>query len=702
MPRKGLIAVFALLLFGMAGWLAFDRWVTATELPNLLPRTSVVVEDRQGHLLRAYTVADGRWRLPASLDDIDPGYVVQLIAFEDKRFYRHHGVDPFAMLRAVAQAIWYRRLISGGSTLTMQVARLLEQGGTGRWHDKFRQIRVALALERRLNKSQILELYLQLAPYGGNLEGVRAASLSYFGKEPSRLTPAQSALLVALPQAPETRRPDRAPDAARAGRDRVLARMVGAGVLSANAARAARGESVPKARIAFPVIAAHMADRAVAERPGAAMHRLTLDRRLQQALEKLVLATMADKPPGLSAAIVVADHQTGEVLASVGSAAYLDHDRGGFLDMTRAVRSPGSTLKPLIYGLGFEQGFLHPETLIEDQATDFSGYAPANFDGRYHGWVTVRHALGWSLNIPAVMVLEKLGPANLLARMRRAGVRAVLPGSDPPGLAIGLGGMGISLEDLVTLYAAIARGGEALALVHRPAGVGPGKGGHLLTAEAAWQVGDILRGVASPDLAPDGDLAFKTGTSYGYRDAWAVGFDGRHVIGVWLGRPDGASVPGILGADLAAPLLFQAFARLKPKLVPLAAPPPATLLLAHQDLPGQLRRFYRGEGRFLALNGPEIDFPPDGARLELATGGQPLPLVIKVRNGTPPFTFFANGVPFLIARHQRQAELPVPKPGFLKLAVVDAMGQAERIEVELRPSQQSVLSLGQAALPTRR
>jgi len=690
------------LLFGATGWLAFDRWVATAELPGLLPVTSVVVEDRQGRLLRAYTVADGRWRLPVSLGDIDPGYVAQLIAFEDKRFYRHRGVDPVAMLRAVAQAIWYRRLISGGSTLTMQVARLLEQGGTGRWHDKFRQIRVALALERRLDKSQILELYLQLAPFGGNLEGVRAASLSYFGKEPLRLTPAQSALLVALPQAPETRRPDRAPDAARAGRDRVLARMVGAGLLSADAARAARGESVPNARIAFPVVAAHMADRAIAERPASAIHRLSLDRPLQQALEKLVLVTLADKPSGLSAAIVVADHQSGEVLASVGSAAYLDHDRGGFLDMTGAVRSPGSTLKPLIYGLGFEQGFLHPESLVEDQPTDFSGYAPENFDGRYHGWVTVRDALRWSLNIPAVMVLEKLGPANLLARMRRAGVRAALPGSDPPGLAIGLGGLGISLEDLVTLYAAIARGGGAVALVHRPDEVAPGEGPRLLSAEAAWQVGDILRGVTSPDLAPEGDLAFKTGTSYGYRDAWAVGFDGRHVIGVWLGRPDGASVPGILGADLAAPLLFQAFARLKPKLVPLSAPPPATLLLAHTELPNQLQRFYRGEGRFLALNGPEIAFPPDGARLELATDGQPLPLVIKVRNGTPPFTFFANGVPFLIAAHQRQAEWPVPKPGFLKLAVVDAAGQAERIEVELRLSQQVVLSPGPVVLPTRR
>ncbi|MFN3578154.1 MAG: transglycosylase domain-containing protein, partial [Tabrizicola sp.] len=284
-PRAGwVLALAACLWLGALGRDRFDAFIDATVLPPLAVEMSVEVLDRDGDLLRAYTVADGRWRLALPPDRVDPLYLRMLVAYEDRRFRDHGGVDLRSLARAVAQAVRNGRVVSGGSTLTMQVARLLEEGTTGKVAGKLRQMRVALALERRLSKDQILQLYLHLAPFGGNLEGVRAASISYFGKEPARLTPAEAALLVAIPQAPESRRPDRAADRAEAARNRVLARAVAAGVLDPDTAEAARREAVPGLRQPFPALAAHLADRVRAERPQDGQHRLTLDGDLQRRL----------------------------------------------------------------------------------------------------------------------------------------------------------------------------------------------------------------------------------------------------------------------------------------------------------------------------------------------------------------------------------------------------------------------------------
>ncbi len=685
--KRLILAGSLALSLAAAAMLALDRWVSHSPIPALDLETSVTVLDRDGLLLRAYTVADGRWRLPAGIDDVDPRYLAHLIAYEDKRFYRHKGVDTIALARAAGQALWNGKVVSGGSTLTMQVARLLEGGGTGRWGPKLRQMQLALALERRLGKEEILNLYLKLAPYGGNLEGVRAATLSYFGKEPKRLTAAQSALLVALPQSPETRRPDRAANTALQARNRVLVRLAAAGALSVDEARAATLEVLPSTRLAFPAIAPHLADRQRAGQPLATTHRLTVRRALQQALETLAEWHVNAESDGLSAALLVMDHQSGEILASVGSSGFLDHDRQGFIDMTRAVRSPGSTLKPLIYGLAFEAGLAHPETLMEDRPTAFGTYAPRNFNKEFYGTLSAREALQYSLNIPAVALLEAIGPVQLVARMRRAGVEARLPGDAPPGLAIALGGIGLSLHDLVVLYAAMANGGQPVAVQHAENDAAQSPVKQLMSAEAAWQVGEILTGVVGPELARRGDLAYKTGTSYGYRDAWAIGFDGRHVIGVWLGRPDGASVPGILGADLAAPLLFEAFGRLKPELDPMPPPPPATLIVSHSDLPMNLKHFHGANALFApSRDAPEIAFPPDGAAIELGFSdhGSDMPLVLKVRNGVPPFTWIADGSAFLIAIRERQAEYQPEGPGFLEISVVDARGRSQKALVELR------------------
>lgn len=677
---RAVIGVAAALWLAAVGRDGFDDWVAATVLPPLVPETSVLVEDRDGRLLRAYTVADGRWRLALAPDAVDPQFLRMLVAYEDGRFADHGGVDLRALVRAVAQAVWNGGVVSGGSTLTMQVARLLEEGGTGRLEGKLRQMRVALALERRLTKAQILGLYLQLAPYGGNIEGARAASLAYFGKEPGRLTPAEAALLVAIPQSPEGRRPDRHPDRAADARDRVLERAVAKGILPADQAEAARTEPVPVARRPVPALAPHLADRARRAEPAAQVLRLTVDRGLQVALEGLAAETVQHQGDRLQVAIVAADHLTGDILASVGSAAFVADARQGFVDMTQAARSPGSTLKPLVYALAFDDGLAHPETMIEDRPLRFGTYAPQNFDRQYRGTVRVRQALQLSLNIPVVELTDAMGPARILVALDKAGLQHRLPPGEP-GLAIALGGIGISLQDMVQLYAALARGGVALPLRWRLDGADGAEGARIVSRAAAWQVGDILAGLPPPPGAPTNRLAYKTGTSYGHRDAWAIGFDGRHVVGVWLGRADGTPVPGAFGADLAAPVLFQAFARLKPALTPQPPAPPETLLVATAQLPPPLQRFRSREAAFeLGRDAPTVAFPPDGAEVERLPEG----VMVRVDGGRGPFTWLADGAPVVMGERGRETVLPLRGTGFTTLSVIDAEGRAARTRIRLR------------------
>ncbi|MCY1127835.1 penicillin-binding protein 1C [Frigidibacter sp. RF13] len=652
-----------------------DQWVAATDLPPLVIDTSVEVRDRDGALLRAFTVADGRWRLDPG--PVDPLFLKMLVGFEDGRFYSHSGIDPMAIARAGLQALWNGRVVSGGSTLTMQVARLLEDSGTGRWQGKLRQMRLALALERRLTKAEILDLYLRIAPYGGNLEGVRAASLAYFGKEPRHLTPAEAALLVAIPQSPEARRPDRFPGAAAEARARVLARMEGQGVLTAERVAAAETEPVPTARRPFPDHAALLAEALRRADPVKRLHLTTLDGDLQASLEKLAAPAAAGAGERLSVAILVADHRTGEILASVGTADWGDERRQGFVDMTEALRSPGSTLKPFVYALAFDQGLAHPETLIDDRPVAFGTYAPQNFDRAFRGTLTVREALQASLNIPVVSLTDAIGPANLLAALRRAGARPQIPGGQP-GLAVALGGLGISLKDLVQSYAALARLGQPIQLSAEPGGATelPQR---LFAPEAAWLVDDILAGLPPPPGAAPGRLAYKTGTSYGHRDALAIGFDGGHVAGVWMGRADGTPVPGAFGGELAAPLLFEVFGRLKPRFDPLPPPPPATLILPNARLPQPLRTFRPRGAAFAeaAPDAPKVAFPPDGATLDAPDGA----VTVKVRDGSAPFLWLVNGTPAALGQTGRESLLALGGPGFYRLSVIDAEGRSAAVAV---------------------
>jgi penicillin-binding protein 1C len=431
----------------------------------------------------------------------------------------------------------------------------------------------------------------------------------------------------------------------------------------------------------MPTLAPHAADQAVAASAGAKVIALTIDANVQKPLEDLARSRAHALGPDVSVAIVAIDHATGEVLARVAGADYFDERRAGQVDMTQAVRSPGSTLKPFIYGLAFEDGLIHPETLIEDRPVRYGSYAPENFDLTFQGTVSVRKALQMSLNVPAVTLLDAIHANRLTARISDAGVRFVLPRGEAPGLAMGLGGVGITLGDLTMLYGGLARGGNTLALTERRGALEAPAQRRLLDPVAAWYVGNVLIGTPPPENAVGGRIAFKTGTSYGYRDAWSVGFDGRRTVGVWVGRPDGAPIPGLVGRTAAAPILFDAFARLGGLPAALTKAPKGAVFAANNRLPVPLQRFRPGSlAGDSTGTAPRIMFPPNGARL--AAEGQS-EMALKVSGGVQPFTLLVNGVPRPAQSGQRTLFFTPDGPGFARLTVMDARGIADSVVIRI-------------------
>lgn len=636
-------------------------------------RASDVVADASGEMLRPFITADGMWRLPVTADRVDPLYVRMLLAYEDQRFPWHPGVDPLALVRAVGQMAGSGRVVSGASTLTMQVARLLEPRPRT-VAAKLIEMARALQLEVRLGKGDILDIYLTLAPYGGNLEGVRAASLAWFGKEPRQLTAAQAALLVVMPQRPAALRPDRHPEAAKAARDKVLDRMASLGVLTPEQADEARRDPLPARRRAFPQLAPHLAERL--RQPGEL--RTTVQARLQRRAERFLETLVLDADS--SVAVLVVDNASRAVVAYVGALDYLDGKRFGAIDMVRAVRSPGSTLKPLAYAMAFDDGILHPETVLLDQPTSFAGYAPTNFSDAFAGDVTAREALQMSLNVPAVAVLDRLGPLRFATRLKEAGVTLRLPrGADGPGLPVILGGAGVTLEELATLYAGFANKGMVGPLRLRPADESPAR--RLFGEAAAWQLEDILAEAPPPPERSGAQgrvdrrrIAFKTGTSYGFRDAWAVGWDRLHTVAVWVGRPDGTPSPTRYGRNSAAPLLFDIFGLLPapPPQLARSAPPPGVSL----TVPPALVRWQRQEG-------PSIVFPPDGAVLDLGSAQAGVQLVAK--GGAGVLAWLVNDRPLDVDPWTSHQTWWTPDgPGASRITVKDAEGRSATVEVWLR------------------
>jgi penicillin-binding protein 1C len=676
----------------LLGLAAFAAAYLSLPSPNLnrSRNLSVLVLARDGSILRGFLTHDGKWRLPVAPAEVDPIYQRMLIAAEDQRFAEHPGIDPFAMLRALGQFVAHGHVVSGASTLTMQSVRLLERRSRT-LTSKLIEMAEALALERRTSKDDVVAIYETLAPFGGNLEGVRAASLAYLEKEPTQLTAAEAALLVAIPRSPERLRPDRHPDVARAARDAVLRRMAENGVISKQAESEALAEPVPTARLAMPFHAPHLARALRDAEPTLAVQSTTIDPLLQRRVEALLHSELTGLDPHATLAALMIDNRDRRVLAYVGNAAFSAAGRRGTIDMARAVRSPGSALKPFLYAMAFDRLLLHPETMLDDRRRYFGDYAPSDFDGRFQGEVSAREALQYSLNVPAVAVLERLGPSRFIAALASCGIHLHLPQpSAEPGLAIALGGAGITLTDLARLYAALSQNGEVLPLRYRsddaPAAAMP-----LFGPAAAWYVSDILAAAPAPpgmlpaEVKRSRPLAFKTGTSYGFRDAWAVGYDREVTIAVWVGRPDGTPMPGRSGRVTAAPVLFKIADLLGSASEKLPGEPPeGVLLVGRRDLPAALRRLDPGPfdlDHKRDAGNPKILYPPDGS--VVAWDGQDVPL--EASGGRGPLRWLVDGRPLAPGQPRRTLYWRPNGPGFARLTVIDADGHSSRATVRLTP-----------------
>ncbi len=671
---RGLIALLAVQVVLVCADLLFPPDMGRAE------RSSPVTLDRSGAWLRALPVEDGRWRIRADLERTDASFQKRLIAIEDGRFWLHPGVDPLAVMRAAGSAVVNGRVTSGASTLTMQTARLLEPRPRNLL-SKLIEMGRAFQLEARMSKREILALYLTLAPYGGNLEGVRAASLSWFGHEPETLTLGEQALLIALPQSPEARRPDRFADAASRARDAVLGRMIGAGLCTEVAAHEAQTERLPTARGRFPGLAWHVAGELARGAPGGqATVRSTIDAGLQARLEPLAAAWARTQGADGTVAILVIEIEGRAVRAAVGSGG-LDRP-GGWIDMTTAVRSPGSALKPFIYAMAFDDGVAAPDTRIKDVATRFQDYQPENFDRVFRGEVTAREALAHSLNVPAVALMERIGPRSFLGRLDGAGARLVRPKSarTDPGLAIALGGEGITLRDLGMLYAALGDEGVAKPLAWTEEAAdrnGRARGHRLVGEKAAADVLDILRDAPGPKgRAPAAlirggpSLAFKTGTSYGFRDAVAAGVGGGYVIIVWTGRADGGARGGLTGREAALPLLFDVA-----DIVggPAMAPPP----IRPKAAPAALRNLERPD------SGPRLIFPPDGATVQVEAFG-PGSRGLALSAGGEGLNWYVDGEPVPLEPVTGRPIWRPPAAGFYGVSVVDGAGREARARVRIK------------------
>jgi len=530
---------------------------------------AIVVYDRDGAPMRIILPPDGKVRIPIALDELPPELVRAVVASEDRWFWRHPGVNPIAVARAAWSNARHHRRVSGASTIPMQIARLVRPRRRTIFAKGIEAFR-AVQLTAHHSKRELLEIYLNLAPYGGNVEGIGAASQVYFGKEPSRLSIGEVAFLTNLPRSPNRYDPLRDHAAATRARDRVLHELRDRGAFSTAEIAAAMRQPLPRERRRAPFVAPHFCDYAVQQAPGRARVYTTLDPRLQRIAEQQVAARIA----GLRAygveqtAVVVIDVETRDVLAMVGSASFFESQVNG----ATARRSPGSTLKPFLYAKAFDDGLLVPESYVLDVPTDYAGYVPENYDGTYRGRVTVREALVQSLNAPAVHLLEQEHVDDFVALLKNGGLTTLDRDPNKYGLPLILGSGEVRLIDLTNLYATLAQNG-----VHKPVrihSVLSPQSSVLFSRDATSLVTEILTELRRPDMprawqsANAPSVAWKTGTSYGHRDAWSVGYSTRYAIGVWAGNFDGHGEKGLSGSEFAAPLLFDLFRAIDTTPVP--------------------------------------------------------------------------------------------------------------------------------------
>ena len=553
-------AIFAVLAF--LGFLLTDA---LAPLPAPKPYSRIVYA-RDGSMLHATLSRDDKWRMHTRIDEVPPSLLQSLIAKEDRYFWYHPGVNPLALARAAFSNVFSGARVSGASTITMQVARMLEPKPRTFWA-KVQEMFRAMQLEWHYSKREILEMYLSYLPYGGNVEGVKAASHLYFGRSPQRLSLSQAIVLTVIPNRPNSLRPDQHPEALRAARDKWARRFAEEGIFDQEALADALREPVAAQRLPLPTIAPQFCLRMLASRPEERIWT-SLDPRIQ-AQSALLLhnhVQRAQKVGVRNGALLVVDNATMEVLAYCGSADFGDKDAKGEVDAVQALRSPGSTLKPFLYASAFDRGLLTPQMKVLDVPFEAGGYMPVNYDKTCTGEVSAEYALRHSLNLPAVRLLDQMGVHSFVQSLALMGFQGIGQDRKDMGLSVVLGGCGVRLDELVPAYAAFARGGRLRHLQYDPLPKGAPRQIPLCSPESAYLVTDILAGLERPDLPQDlldrsrlPRIAWKTGTSFGRRDAWAIGYNPRYTIGVWMGNMEGDGVQGLSGAATATPLLIELF-----------------------------------------------------------------------------------------------------------------------------------------------
>ena len=531
----------------MLGWLVC--------LPrNLFKDTvySTVVESAEGELLGARIAADGQWRFPPC-DTVPERFATALVQFEDRQFWWHPGVNPVAMGRALVQNLRSGHVVSGGSTLTMQVVRLSRQKERTVWQKLIESV-LATRLELRCHKRTILALYASHAPFGGNVVGLEAAAWRYFGRPASELSWAEAATLAVLPNAPSTLHLGKGRQELLAKRNRLLKRLLEHGDIGADTYASALEEPLPDAPLPLPSLAPHYVERC----PRGERTRTTLRLTLQKAVSAVADRQSDElaKEGVADLAAVVMDNRTGEVVAYVGNASAYRERPGSQVDIAASPRSTGSILKPFLYQAALEEGLILPRTLLPDIPVNLGGFAPQNFDRQFYGAVPAAEALSRSLNVPAVFLLRQYGVPKFHNLLQALGLTTLTRAPDYYGLSLILGGGEGRLDEITAAYSALAANACA-----REA---PGAHGEL----SVWYTLEALKEVNRPDeldwrlIRSVRKAAWKTGTSYGFRDAWAVGMTPEYTIGVWAGNADGHGVPGLTGARTAGPVMFDILALL--------------------------------------------------------------------------------------------------------------------------------------------
>ncbi|MFH1686015.1 MAG: penicillin-binding protein 1C [bacterium] len=552
-PASALVAIVFVVLIA-------DRWLCPLPYDRLSRPAAHFVYSREGRLLSAFASSDGYWRRPETIEEISPRLITSVLACED-RWYRYHvGVNPFSLLQAAIDNLRAGRVVRGGSTITMQIARMMEPKERTVL-SKLIEIGRALQLEWHFTKDELLEIYFDLAPYGGNIEGVGAASFFYFDKSPDELTWSEAA----IPASPERYRPDEDPPACRQRRDAVLARLLRANVIDSLEYDGILAEEIPERRQKPPTVAPHFCQDLRSDLSG--IIHSSIDFEVQLTCERLMtshhgrLASLGI----YNAALVVLDNATGEVMAMVGSPDFNDNAHDGQVNAARAARSPGSALKPFVYALALDRGLLSPEERVPDIPVNYRGYQPENYDELYHGMISVRQGLIRSYNVPAVNTLAEVGLVRFYRLLQSGGLSTLYRQPYDYGLPLVLGAAEVRLDELCNLYATLARQGLFLPLRQVVSGDNP-KGRQILSPGSSYLISEILTDLKRPDLPDNWEstvdmprVAWKTGTSYGRKDAWAIGFNRRYTVGVWAGNCRGEGSVDIVGAAIAAPLMLDVF-----------------------------------------------------------------------------------------------------------------------------------------------